>query len=228
MLNQKESTAVLKNYFKKKKFATMKDLIHLLKTTNSMSVYRRLKNLNYLSSFSDAGKYYTLKNVADFDSSGLWFVDEIGFSYYGNLKQTLVHLIEQSNAGKTYQELERQLKTNLGNALHNSLLNLVKANKISRTTLSSSHVYLYASANSAKAKKQMICRNAFQVTWKETEYPDYIIIEILASIIKTTRGIQIDLSKIVLDLKVKKIIITEDQVEHILNKLNLKKTLDSL
>ena len=77
------------------------------------------------------------------------------------------------------------------------------------------------------AQKQISCRNDLKIILKENSYPDWIIIEILASIIRSAKSIQIDAKKIVLDLTAKEIIITADQVENVLDKLNLKKTLGS-
>jgi hypothetical protein len=72
MLNKEESIKSLKRYFKENKTATMNELIPLLKTTNRMSVFRRLKDLDYISSFSAAGKYYSLRNIAQFGTTGSW------------------------------------------------------------------------------------------------------------------------------------------------------------
>jgi len=225
MLNQQESIKVLRKYFKKNEIATIENLMQLLKTKNSMSVYRRLLKLNYLSSFTDAGKYYTLKTIADFDSSGLWFINEIGFSCYGNLKKTVTHLIEQSETGKTYHELEKQLKINLNNSLHNALLSLVQSHKILRVALPDSRLYLYTSSSQIVSRKQISSRNELKSVLKENDYPDWIIIEILASIIRTNHEIRIEYAIIVSDLLSRKIIVTKTQVEQVLNKFNLKKTL---
>ena len=50
----------LRTFFKKNQIAQMDDLFLLLETTSRMTVFRRLQELNYLSSFTHAGRYYTL------------------------------------------------------------------------------------------------------------------------------------------------------------------------
>jgi hypothetical protein len=102
----------------------------------------------------------------------------------------------------------------------------IQVTPISRITISNNgQVYLYMSADKYRAKKQIACRSDMRVAWKESGYPDWIIIEILASVIRINEGVRIESSKIVSDLTGRGIILTEDKIEYILNKLNLKKTL---
>src|SRR3990167_9373814 len=90
MLTKEDSIKSLNSYFKKNKIATINELMTLLNTTNRMSVLRRLKEVDYISSFSAAGKYYTLKNIAMFNKVGLWIFNDIGFYCCGTMKDTLV------------------------------------------------------------------------------------------------------------------------------------------
>ena len=226
MLTKEESVKSLESYFKKNKIATMTELMLLLKTTNRMSVFRRLKILDYISSFSSSGKYYTLKNIPPFNNSGLWIFNNIGFSCYGNLKATLIYFIEESEVGITHSELKEKLKINLREALHHALFSLFESQKISRVTISNEKIYLYTSANLTRAKKQISNRGKMNVSWNEIDFPDFIVIEILAAIIRTNQAMKIDSSKIVSELKIRKINVTESQIEHILNKVDLKKTLE--
>src|SRR3990167_11097540 len=85
-------------------------------------------------------------------------------------------------------------------------------------------IYLYTSENKTRAKTQISNRGKINVSFKEFELPDYIIIEVLASTIRTSQTINIDYLKIVSELKEKKIMLTEEQVAHVLNKFDLKKT----
>jgi len=74
-----------------------------------MTVFRKLKLLDYLSSYSHRGKYYTLNETTDFDDSGLWSYQSVWFSKYGNLIETTKEFIDQSTAGFTANELESVL-----------------------------------------------------------------------------------------------------------------------
>jgi hypothetical protein len=220
MANKMDSLNVLNSFFKANKVAKIADLFTLLGTGSRMSVFRRLSELNYLSSYTHAGAYYTLPRIPNFDSMGLWYFNDIGFSRKGNLKDTLLYLIEESESGKTHEELENQLHIRV----QNTLLNLTNSNKINRTKISS--YYLYTSANVVKSTKQIQNRQSNSYKYKETDYSDWIVIETLAAIIRI-KSITIDPKKVFLELKSKKIVIAIEQVEKILDKLDLKKTLDS-
>jgi hypothetical protein len=102
---------------------------------------------------------------------------------------------------------------------------LIGSGKISRIIIPNEKIYLYTSEDEARAKKQISNRDKINVSWQESDFPDFIIIEILASVIRTNQVREINSLKIILELKARKIIVTEDQVEHVLNKFDLKKTL---
>ena len=51
--------------------ATLEDLKDALGTTGTMTVFRKLKALGYLSSYSHRGKYYALREIPDFDARSL-------------------------------------------------------------------------------------------------------------------------------------------------------------
>ena len=53
-----------------------------------MTVFRKLRQLSYLSSYSHRGKYYTLAEIARFDQLGLWSHHGALFSRHGTLLNT--------------------------------------------------------------------------------------------------------------------------------------------
>ena len=53
--------------------------------TGSISVFRKLRELAYSSSYSHRGKYYTLDEIARFDAMGLWSFRSVWFSRHGTL-----------------------------------------------------------------------------------------------------------------------------------------------
>lgn len=215
MLDKSESHQGMKNFFRKNRVANMCELSSLLQTTSRMSVFRRLRELDYLSSYSHAGRYYTLRSVAKFDTAGIWSFNDIGFSKFGNLKETLVHMIDQSEAGKTHSELESQLDVRV----HNTLLDLVCTKRIDREELNGK--FLYLSADSKRSKRQVLQRSAFV----DCSEPDWLTIEILAEVIRSHR-IQIDPHAIAVQLNVRGVQITTLQVEEVLKQLEVKKTRD--
>lgn len=220
MLNKKDSLVTLNSFFKKNKIAKITHLFTLLKTKSRMTIFRRLSELNYLSSYTHAGSYYTLPHVPNFDSSGLWYFNEIGFSQNGNLKETLIILIEKSESGKTHDELENQLHVRV----QNTLFDLINLNKISRTKIANN--YLYTASNLHQSKKQIQHRENHWQEYKDIDCPDWIIIQILSAIIRVNSS-TIDAHKIILELKNRQINITAEQVENVLNRFHLKKTLAS-
>jgi len=66
---------------------------------------RRLKQWQAANSYNHNGRYYTLPDVPQFDGNGLWRWRGVFFSQYGNLKQTVVTLVQRSPAGLDAGEL---------------------------------------------------------------------------------------------------------------------------
>ncbi len=62
-----ESSNLLLKYMNKKMIATMEELKDLLKTQSRMTVFRKLKKLDYISSCSHKGKYYSLIKIAKYN-----------------------------------------------------------------------------------------------------------------------------------------------------------------
>jgi hypothetical protein len=64
----------------KQKVATMGELKAALKTEVDITVFRKLKQLESITSYSHRGRYYSLKRLARFDENGIWAVEGIRFS----------------------------------------------------------------------------------------------------------------------------------------------------
>ena len=156
MLSPEESNKALYKWFRKRYIADLDQLFHVLETNSRMSVFRRLKPIGYLTSYTDAGRYYTLVDIPLFDSWGLWFYQGIGFSKAGTLKATVVDMVHSSSAGMTPKELLHLLKIRIPNTLHNALHGLVKSNHISRHR--SEGLCLYTHADPDKEQVQIEAR----------------------------------------------------------------------
>ena len=141
MLSPKESQKALVKLFRKKYIAHLDELFHVLETHSRMSVFRRLKPMGYLSSFTNAGRYYTLPDVPKFDALGLWFYQHIGFSREGTLKSTVVGIVHCSEAGMTPTEMLNLLRLPVANSLHNSLHELIKNKQLNRRRLQGLSLY---------------------------------------------------------------------------------------
>lgn len=82
-----------------------------------MTVVRALKKFGYYTSYNKNSAFYTLHDIPEFDVHGLWAYNDIYFSCYGTLEQTIVALVEKSDTGFTVGELNEILKAEVKNIL---------------------------------------------------------------------------------------------------------------
>jgi hypothetical protein len=203
----------LKDVFLKKSVLDIQDVINAVNAKSRMTAYRYLKKLDYLSSYTHARQFYTLKNIPEFDQDGLWHFGDIGFSKYGTLSETIVHLINHSKTGKTSSDLEKQQRVYVQNAL----LSLVKAKKISREQQDG--VYVYLSTDLGTSHKQMEKR--YQKGSRK-RLPEWIVAEILIEIIKSLAE-KPDIDEVATRLSKRGSLITRLQVEQVFEEHDLKK-----
>lgn len=145
---KKDKLRAIKNLFHRHKVLKLEDLSKVIGTTSRRTVHRYMKELEYLTSYSHKGQYYTLQEIANFDSDGLWHYDDIGFSKHGTLFNTITFLVDHSDVGMTSKELQVESHTQVKYAL----LDLIKDEKVTRIKLDKKYVYF--SSDQAKAQKQ--------------------------------------------------------------------------
>lgn len=145
MMRSKLAKSALSRLFAGKKLATLMDLKHALRTKSTMSVFRHLKPMGYLTSFTHRGRYYTLETTPEFDANGLWICDGVGFSAHGTLRNTLVHLVDASQAGMRARELAKLT----GVRVFDALVQLTRDERIHRKQLAGAYVYLSSRADRA-------------------------------------------------------------------------------
>ena len=146
------STELLKSFFEEHSIGTLPELKGALGTEVAMTVFRKLRELSYRTSFSNRGKYYTLDEVARFDRQGLWFFSSVGFSVYGTLLKTAKALIEKSESGLTAAELKPVLKVEV----KQPLLRLFRKQQLYREKISG--MYVYFSNEAFGRRKQAMLR----------------------------------------------------------------------
>ena len=139
-------------YLNKNKIASIEEMKTTLNTQSRMTVFRRLRKLDYISSCSHSGKYYSLSRIAKYNYYGLWGIKSVLFSKYGTLKKTVDVLVSQSNSGYTASELNEILTIKVDDVL----LELTKNKVIKRKKIFG--VYVYLSSGSICAKKQELTR----------------------------------------------------------------------
>ena len=99
----------LRQLFRVNSILTLDELKSALGTQVAMTVFRKLRPLGYLSSYSHRGKYYTLNEIARFDQLGLWSHHHVRFSRHRTLINTCAVLVADSEAGYTADELDHLL-----------------------------------------------------------------------------------------------------------------------
>src|SRR3970040_1817394 len=99
----------LARVLRRSKVATMAELKTALGTEVDVTVFPKLKQLSYRTSYSHRGSYYTLDETAQFDEKGLWSFDSVWFSSEGTLLATAEALVENSEDGYFVEELDGML-----------------------------------------------------------------------------------------------------------------------
>jgi hypothetical protein len=78
----------------------------------------KLKQWGSYTSYNQNGRYYALPTVPHFDKNGLWYFEDIFFSRHGNLKKTIIHLIERSPSGLAGKEIGDLVRLDPRSFLH--------------------------------------------------------------------------------------------------------------
>ncbi len=133
----------------------MDDLKEALGTTADATVFRKLAGLEYRTSYSHRGRFYTLDEIARFDAVGLWSFRQVWFSRFGTLVATVEALVTDAEAGYDASELEGVLHVETKQAL----LALARAGRVARTKVAGRYVYLAAQASLRKA--QLVARSVY-------------------------------------------------------------------
>jgi hypothetical protein len=144
----------LRDFLRVQKIATLPELKLALGTTADITVFRKLKELSYRSSYSHRGRYYTLDEIPQFDAQGLWSFREVGFSRWGNLVSTLDALVSAAPQGYFANELQHLLHVEVKDAL----LQLVEQRRVTRQQVTG--LFLYCSPEATVRRHQLLARPA--------------------------------------------------------------------
>lgn len=207
----------LDQLFRRRRAALLNDLRAALGTTSRTTIFRILKAVGYCTSYSHAGRYYTLRRIPTFDRWGLWAWRDVGFSAHGTLRATSVFLIAQSAAGQTHEELEHRL----GLRVYDTLRSLVEAGAITRERVEDVSLYLRADPKNAAA--QIAARRERQVPAPASALPlaPVLVIDILVQVIHHPGE---DAGGIAGRLRAAGRAVTAGQVDHVFLAYGVKKT----
>jgi hypothetical protein len=146
----------LRSLLRRNKIATLDELKQALGTPVPVTVFRKLKPLDYLTSYSHRGRYYTLREVAHFDDHGLWSHADAWFSRFGTLLTTAEAFVHRAPRGYFADELARVLHVEVQDALHQ----LAQQERVTREIVSGR--YLYTSTDRAIQRGQLLTRRTVE------------------------------------------------------------------
>jgi len=185
MLPRDASIQALRDLFRKGLVADLDVLFDALGTHSRMSVFRRLKEIGYFSSYTHTGRYYTLADIPEFDDFGLWYHQAIGFSRFGTLKATIVQLVDDADAGCTHAELESLLRLRV----YNTLLLLVNAGRVRREAVGGSFVYVSIVEERARRQIDARLQQGAQAARPSHLPPDDVVLLVVVEALHASDGL---------------------------------------
>ena len=150
MNTQKYFIKTIEKFLKNRKIATFDQLKAALGNPARCTIFRKLAEMEYLSSYSHRGKYYTLRSIAKFNTFGLWQYRSVWFSRFGNLIDTAEALVHRSESGYTATELKNVLQVDANHAL----AQLVQSDRLQRDPFGSAYIYLSAESQVAQRQRK--------------------------------------------------------------------------
>ena len=142
------ATEELARTFDVRKVLTLEQVKTALGTPVKMTALRKLRQLDYHSSYSHGGRYYTLERMARWDGHGLWTFTGIRFSRHGSLVETIAQLVETAVGGWVSIELEALLRVRVQAAL----LTLYRRGRLLRHQIGGEYLYVSVSRGSAQVE----------------------------------------------------------------------------
>ena len=121
-----------------------------LGTPVKMTALRKLRALGYHSSYSHAGKYYTLAPFPRWDVHGLWVYKGIRFSRRGSLLETLAWLIDQSSDGRFAQEVQEVVQVRVQGALRT----LYRRERVVRHQIGGQYLYVSVEGGTTQLERR--------------------------------------------------------------------------
>lgn len=149
-------SSVLRQHLRRQKIADLPELKRVLGTDTALTVFRKLKQLGYLASYTHRGRFYTLTDIARFDDRGLWSHDAVWFSRYSTLLSTVEAFVRACPNGYYAHELADVLHAEVQEPLRH----LVQRERLSRTEIDGQ--FLYTAIEAADRRNQTMARRSAQ------------------------------------------------------------------
>jgi hypothetical protein len=148
--------SALRQHLRRHKIADLNELKRVLGTETSLTVFRKLKQLDYRASYTHRGRFYTLAEIARFDDRGLWSHEAVWFSRYGTLLATVETFVNRAPNGYYAAELADELHAEVQEPLRH----LVQQQRLSRAEVEGQ--FLYTAIDSPQRRNQMLARRTAQ------------------------------------------------------------------
>ena len=144
----------LRDLFARLQAVTMPEMKGALGTEVDQTVFRKLSELSYRTSYSHRGAFYTLEALARFDEHGLWGCRGAWFSRQGTLLATVQDWVREAPAGYFAHELEALLQVSVKDALRQ----LANEGRLDRQRLGP--FYFYSATDRGRRQAQWATRQA--------------------------------------------------------------------
>ena len=152
MRPERFAAASIARLLRRRTMATMDELKAALGSSVDLTVFRKLRTLSYLASYSHRGRFYALLEAAAFDPRGLWTCRGVHFSRFGSLVDTVEVFVNRAGRGYLASELASELQV----AVKEPLLTLVRGGRLTRVDVAGR--YLYCSAERDRRREQRLAR----------------------------------------------------------------------
>lgn len=217
-----EYLPALEKLFRRQPVVLLDVLRRALGTTSRTTVFRVLRPVGYRTSFSHAGKYYTLEGIPAFDADGLWFWRDVGFSAHGTLRATIASLVGKAPAGSTHEELQGVLRLRV----HDTLRDLVAAQELVRERVD--QVYVYVSPEPAVAAAQLARRRPASVASAPPTPQPLALARVVDVLLAVIHHPDLDVRGLAVRLHAEGLTVSEAQVQDVFARYDLgKKTAPS-
>jgi predicted transcriptional regulator len=143
------------------------------------TVYLKLQNYDYITSFNENNRFIALLKNLTFDNNGLCFIKDAKFSRWGDVKSTIIALVDKSQMGYTTGEINQKLKIRTNKQLGE----LVKTGMIIRRREGRHQYYLSNKPEIKKGQIQKIVQKQKEMQENKVYLSKDIVIQVLTTII---------------------------------------------
>ena len=143
------------------------------------TVYLKLKKHDYITSYNENNRYIALIKNLTYDDNGLCFIETAKFSSWGDVKITIIALVDRSQEGYSTGEINQilQIRTN------KQLGELVKAGMIVRQREGRHQYYFSRMPEIQKEQIQKRVRKQIKIQKAKVPLSKNLVIKILTIII---------------------------------------------